>query len=515
MLLHPTAKEQKELQDVQEKYFTEVSRLRDAYLGEIDPEKKKQEKDAYLKAVVTLSKAMDEINEKLQAKRFAKIRDDKEAIFKDAQEQIDEFLPWAHKELLSNMTEEDLKTTKWGCIKDGKKYLNAVYAAKCLKDELHLHFDALKGDEDGTQKLWALLTTGIENSPLTDNEPIKNHVLRFRRTPLGDLKTYGLMNDKATTQLIQDEDIFTREPNGQVTLKWAVDQSPRTAKKPIPVYMSLTMDKQEMQMTKKLNAFDNAVYNAIATRFYYWRQSNEETPLYITPQEIYKTMNGKQSRDRSATPSTKQIEKICKSMDKMRFTRLYMDISGEIRAKYIMFNDERVTDGRIDTYLLECDKVEFKTEKGTIVQGYRIKEEPILYTYNAAKKHILYVPFELLDTSKTVQNGDFVAEFRNYLLQQIENLKNGKRNSSKIKIDSIYEATNIETPEMRTYEGDYKDRRTYMATLRKAKKADRDKIEGILEAWKQKEWIKDYFPLTKKGELAEKNQAVTAYDIKL
>ena len=100
------------------------------------------------------------------------------------------------------MTEEDLKTTKWGCIKDGKKYLNAVYAAKCLKDELHLHFDALKGDEDGTQKLWALLTTGIENSPLTDNEPIKNHVLRFRRTPLGDLKTYGLMNDKATTQLI-------------------------------------------------------------------------------------------------------------------------------------------------------------------------------------------------------------------------------------------------------------------------------------------------------------------------
>ena len=226
-------------------------------------------------------------------------------------------------------------------------------------------------------------------------------------------------------------------------------------------------------------------------------------------------MNGKRSGDGKAKPSAAQVKRICASLDKMRFTRFYMDISEEIKAYNLSIDDERIIGGRIDGYLLNSTKVEFTTDKGNTVAGYRIGEEPLLYTYNAAKKHILYVPYEMLDTSLKLQDSENVTEFRNYLLQQIQLMKNategGKKGkyfkrSNTILIDTIYKDTGIQPPEVRIEEREYSTDKTKQANLRKLRKADRDKIEGILEAWKIKEWIKDYKPV-------KKSQAVSGYEI--
>ena len=235
-------------------------------------------------------------------------------------------------------------------------------------------------------------------------------------------------------------------------------------------------------------------------------------------------MNGKASKDGKAKPSAAQVKRICDSLDKMRFTRFYMDISAEIEAFNLSIDDERITGGRIETYVLNSSKVEFTTDKGNTVQGYRIGEEPILYTYNKAKNHLLYVPYEMLDTSDYTSDSENVAEFKGYLLQQIQLMKNaageGKQSkrfkrSNIILLDTLYRDTGIQPPEDRIEGKEYKTEGSRQKEVRRFRQADRQKIEGILDAWKAKAWIKGYVVLNQNNQPLKEKQQAKGYRIDL
>ena len=206
----------------------------------------------------------------------------------------------------------------------------------------------------------------------------------------------------------------------------------------------------------------------------------------------------------------------------MRFTRFYMDISEEIRAFDLHIDDERIISGYIDSYLLNSSVIEFVTDKGNTVSGYRIGEEPILYTYNDVKNHLLYVPYEMLDTSTNTSDSENVTEFRNYLLQQIQLMKNAaeagkkgryfKRNNI-ILLETIYKDTGIQPPEERIEGKEYKTDTIRRREVRRFRQADRQKIEGILDAWKDKGWIKDYTVLNQKNEPIRERQQAKGYHI--
>jgi hypothetical protein len=326
------------------------------------------------------------------------------------------------------------------------------------------------------------------------------------------------MNDKTAAQIIQDGEVFQQKADGQLVLRWAVDQAPHK-RDAVPVYMALTSIADNFKVAKRLTAYDKQVYEAVATRFYYWQQENPQKPLYITPQEIWRTMNGKKSGgSKISNPSAAQVKRICESIDKMRHIDFYMDISEEIKAHYITLEDERLTGGYIKDYLLNCSEAGFYTEKGNTVQGYKVREEPILFTYNKAKQHILLVDYEMLDTSGYVSDSENVAEFKGYLLQQIQLMKNaaegGKRfkRSNIILLDTIYKSTGIQPPEERI-EGDYANEATRQQIIRRNRKADRQKIEGLLDAWKAKGWIKGYTILNSKNEPLKEKQQAKGYSI--
>jgi len=306
------------------------------------------------------------------------------------------------------------------------------------------------------------------------------------RPPLPVINTFGLMNDKVNTQLISS-DAFTQDIDGQLRFVWGIDQSPGK-KKPV-TYIALSYEGTETIISKRMTAFDNAVYNAVSTRFYYWKQEKENIPLYITPQEIWRTMNGKSNE---ARPGNKQVERITRSLDKMRVTLCFMDISEELNTHYITLNDERLVSGNIETYLLKADKVSFKTEKGRKVTGYRFTEEPILYTYNKAKKHILWFDYELLDTSQNTSDSEHVIEFRNYLLLQIQNMKSKKRDSNRILYETLYRDTGILPADKRIDKKNYTTNNSYQTKIRQEFKKDREKVNGILKSWKEKGWINGY-----------------------
>lgn len=524
MLIDYTPKEREALRKIQQEYKQRILDITDAIEKTEDgsPERKALINER-AQIRLQLTNEIEAYSDKCERKRFKKLGADPEAILDSAREQIPRLLEYEYTELTAHTTQEDLKGMKLADSEGGRILLRANFMAQIVMYELKLHITALQQDKPRLQELFALIIEGVENSPYTNNEEITLdaaqqtpvEVIRFRRSPLADITTYGLMNDSTSAHLIQDEGIFAQTTDGQLTLRWVVNQAPQKANKEVPVYIALTYEGTESKLTKKLDAYDSAVLNAVATRIFYWRQKNPQKPLYITPQEIWRTMNGKSSRDGKAKPSAAQLRRICASMDKMRFTRFYMDLREELRAFDLFIEDERIESGKIDTYLLNCSKVEFTTEKGRTVTGYRIAEEPILYTYNVAKKHILYVPFEMLDTSLKTSDSENVTEFRNYLLQQVQLMKNAaeggkngkyfKRNSV-ILLETIYAATGTTTPEERAAQASFNSENARQTYLRKTRKADRGKIEGILDAWTAKGWIKGYTPV-------KKGQTVRGYDI--
>ena len=470
--------------------------------------------------------------DKIQRKRFKPIKEaGTAAIIAHAKEQAPALLEYIHttiKNQYGHINAKGLKEMGLGTIRDGLLYLNTNYALQALRDELKPHIEALMDDKPALQELIALLIEAVENSDYTDNTELTDgqqkplEVMRFRRSPLADITNYGIMNDQATARLIQDAGIFQTNPDGQMQLLWSVNQAPQ-GREEVPVYMALTYEGNDFKVTKKLSAYDKWVYEAVGTRYYYWNLEHPQQPLYITPQEIWRTMNGKSSRDGKAKPSAKQIQRICNSLDKMRFTRFNMDISAEIAAFNLAIDDERITGGRIETYVLNSSKVEFTTDKGNTVQGYRIGEEPILYTYNRAKnkKHILYVPYEMLDTSQFTSDSENVTEFKGYLLQQIQLMKNAEKGGKRFKrsniilLETIYTATGIQPPEERIEGKDYKNDTIRQREVRRFRQADRQKIEGLLDAWKAKGWIKGYTVLNQKNEPIREKQQARGYSISI
>lgn len=465
--------------------------------------------------------------EECQQAHFKEFENDPDAILSNAKEQIPDLLRIGYREYTYLATSDILDRVQEDgdvAVKDGKVYLTAKAAKEILNEELKYHIAALQPYQEKLWELFSLMAAGIEDSEYTTGEGIEIRQdaldnalssIRHRRSPLAEITTYGLMNDNSTAQLIRQDGVFNQAADGQLRLWWEITEGAKGKNDPVMSYISLSYQAEgtEWRMTKKLTAFDSAVYNAVATRFYYWRKTNPRKPLYITAQEIWRTMNGKRISDGNAKPGKTQIDRICTSLDKMRFTRFYMDISAELQAFDYRFNDERIVNGIMDTYLLECTKATFTTEKGNTVSGYIISREPILYSYNKAKNHILYVPYEMLDTTQTLSDTTNVTEFRNYLLQQIQLMKNAAEErkkpakerktyferDDKIKIETIYTATGLPSPEDRAATSSFTSQSARNTYIRKTRKADRDKIEGILNAWKIKNWIKDFIPIDGKN----------------
>ena len=462
-----------------------------ATLKEGTPEYAALHKKGMAAQVEQLSKALDYLHA-CYIKRFKKLGTDAAAILEDGKETAAYILQDKVKGILEGRTVLN---------KPIDEKINAAWLVKDIQNTapLTLHYEALQGNKEALEELTGYIVEIVTASPDTTEEQnaggaeMISSETAGRRLPLEVIKRYGMLNDKATTQLI-NTDGFTQELNGQLQLTWGINQAP-AKKDSVHTYIALTYEGTAGHLNKRLTAFDKAVYEAVATSFFYHKQRNGSRAFYITPQEVWRIMNGTAST--SKTPGAKQVERVCSSLDKFRFTRFYMNITAELKAHYLTMEDERIVKGIVDTYLLKADRVEFTTDKGRKITGYRVTDEPILYSYNKAKGHLVLVPYELLDTSDSTGNEGNTIEFRSYLLQQIGLMYEGQRNNSRILYSTLYRDTGTQPPEERLNPANYSTETAYKRNIRKEAQRDRDKISALLDAWKAKDWIKGYKPVKK------------------
>lgn len=245
-------------------------------------------------------------------------------------------------------------------------------------------------------------------------------------------------------------------------------------------------------------AFDYAVYCTVSTCYNHVQNQSADSmlksiPMFITPQEIWRMMNGI-TNDRSH-PSGAQVRQVRESMNKMRNIMVTMDLEDELRNNFIWRDGERITDSVIHDRLMDAEESSFRAG-GRLLSGYRINKEPVLYSYNYAKGNLLFVPYDLLDTSASVGNGGNTAGFRIYLLQQLLLMNHGYRKDKKVLYSAIYKNTGIPSPAERVLRSACETDKSYERSLYKEAKKDRDKIDSILSNWTDKKFIKGFTRIT-------------------
>lgn len=210
--------------------------------------------------------------------------------------------------------------------------------------------------------------------------------------------------------------------------------------------------------------YDRNVADAV-TSLYEYGGSN-----IVTAATVYRAMV---NMTETETPSPQQIGAVTKSLDKMRFTRVRIDCTEELkRRNAATLNGSQITGGLVDTYLLAMESIEVEAG-GQRVKAYKIIKTPILYEYAQLTKQVLTTPSKLLAIPEQSNTEQRIA-IKGYLLRRICAMKGPTPQSNRILFTSLYEAIDIENPG------------------KQERKRINDYITAVLEYWEKEKFIKSF-----------------------
>ena len=206
-----------------------------------------------------------------------------------------------------------------------------------------------------------------------------------------------------------------------------------------------------VNISRELTVYDKWVWNACANL-------KEQGHDVITAEQIYKAMGN------TGRPNAKTKEKIMESVETISRARVTIDTTEEheLYPKY-----ERIK----ATFPLLATETCTAYARGQIVESaIKIIDAPKLFAFAENRQQVTRLPLNVLDSpiSKTDDN----LMLSDYLLTRISKMRNSKNISRTILIDTICQRCCIET---------YKQKQRLP-----------EKIERILNHYKNLEWIKDF-----------------------
>lgn len=208
--------------------------------------------------------------------------------------------------------------------------------------------------------------------------------------------------------------------------------------------------------------YDRNVADAV-TSLYEYGGSN-----IVTAATVYRAMVNMTDTE---TPSPQQIGAVTRSLDKMRFTRVRIDCTEELKQRKVSLNGQQITGGLVDTYLLAMESIEIEAG-GQRVKAYKIIKTPILYEYAQITKQVITAPSKLLAIPEQ-SNTEQRIEIKGYLLRRIYAMKGKTPQSNRILFNALYEAIGSNPT----------------ADTRKKNKVY---ITAVLDFWKKEKLIKGY-----------------------
>ena len=204
--------------------------------------------------------------------------------------------------------------------------------------------------------------------------------------------------------------------------------------------------------------------------------------LCVILSEVFSVMTGYARTN----PTKSQISTIEKSLEKLKSIKVYIDMTQEVRHRLIKDKKPLIAAGVlcdqsdnirkavIEDNMLHFRKGELTTESGKVFKSIQIIAEPVLLTYNRAKKTLLTIPMEYIGLESRNATDKTIA-FQDYLLMRIFGYKNRKMKENKILYETLYRDAGQEKPE---------DSKGFIR--------DRETVAKMLREWKDKGLITDF-----------------------
>ena len=363
-------------------------------LPEGSPEREQltKEKTDLLEAIANRFR---EFYSQAEARRFAEVSGDREAIIEQAKDQIRIITenPEQIKETLQLSIEEDLKPAE---ILDN--ILDVYYR------EISLHLEALQSDRTGLEEINKAIKHSMKKLDLPVFTARVSQRLEF---PL----------DKVNSKIWN----LLETPTGQQLAFSMLPKRKSGIDKDVIYSLDFSEVEKELSISKKLEPYDKLVYIAIGSLF----SAGFET---ITLRQIYAQM-GKDGR-----ASTDDLSKINNSITKMTAARLYLN--NGIEASRAKNRTTFVYDGA----LLPMKRIQAFVNGQLSESAIRLLDEPPMITFAKQRQQITTIKRSLLATPLNQTNQNIALQ--NYLIERIAHIKKGSL-SNKILYKTIFENIGI------------------------------------------------------------------------
>lgn len=234
-------------------------------------------------------------------------------------------------------------------------------------------------------------------------------------------------------------------------------------KNAITVYASYLAD-ENIKPPECYNIFLDSVQMTVGSLLYAGSKTGTK---YITAEQVIRTLNGLNSKDKVTPQAIKEMENIFEMLRVMKVTFLH--------------NGKPLMDGQI----LPFTKTFYSYNRnGNPIKVYLFDELPLIYLYSQNKKQVRSLPVELMKINGLRTSAQNTA-LKIWLLQQIESMKpdpkkkNGIHRDTTIKLSTLFEALKYDI--------------TFNASSPRADKAKYIKqIKTMLDSWTAQKYIKGY-----------------------
>ena len=415
-------------------------------------------------------------------KRFAQLKGDKAKILDHARDQA--------KKLILNRYAYYKKVIETG-VMDGDNvemfsavdlrvgrdssefWLDAEEIREAIRENLKLHYEALKDDPDGIRQLDTIIVKTINSNPYVSShkgERFKSieidkarELISFNTTKPKELMT---LTSKVASELFAGD--FTPGTGKRINVQR------KELQKKTPVYDVVTVGLEdlknygvEIKGRRELTQYDWEIHDAIMTLF---KAGNE----FITSSMIFDLISGKDG----ATLNPKQQEHITNSITKLMYTVVKIDASEEAK-KFNKGVSEFVYDGN----LVPAERVTV-TLNGTTTETIHPFRTPPLGDYSERLSQIARIDVKYLNTP--VNKNEKTIVLQGFLFRRISAIKRNPHFSRVITYESIYDVVDL---------SDIKSR----ASLNNKKNDIRNTTKKILDFWVETGFIVSYTENLKSG----------------
>lgn len=296
-------------------------------------------------------------------------------------------------------------------------------------------------DHENIKKVLPALQSIVPQKHLIPNNKLANHV--------NDIIGIG-----------QTELVVSKQGKNEITTKCIINYD---------------SDNVKITGRRPFTEYDRNVADAVTSLYEYGDKSH-----IITPAMVFRAMVHAAEQE---TPSTQQLEAVVDSLDKMRFLRVQIDCSEELRQRGLSLNGKVITGGKVDTYLLTLKKVEVRAG-GHTTTAYKIIDAPVLYDYARMTGQVITVPAKLLDIRDSsggkISNTETRIAVKGYLMRRISVMKGktANRQSKIILYNTMFEELGLTD------------------LTRDDQKRIRKYCLEVLEYWKSSGFVNGYSELT-------------------